>query len=75
MKSNPKYDGRGITIRILDTGINPGVIGLASLPDDKGCKLVHVTDCTGDGDVDMSTESKAKYVEGKGWVIEKGGLF
>ena len=36
---------------------------------------MHVTDCTGDGDVDMSTESEAKYVEGKGWVIEKGGLF
>ena len=23
----------------------------------------------------MSTESKAKYMEGKGWVIETGGLF
>jgi len=74
VKSNPKYDGRGITIGILDTGIDPGAIGLASLPDDKGRKLVHVSDCTGAGDVDMSTESEAKYVEGKGWVIEKGGL-
>ena len=43
--STPNYDGREITIRVLDTGIDPGAIGLASLPDDKYRKLVHVTDC------------------------------
>merc|ERR1740124_418057 len=68
----PTYDGRGITIGILDTGIDPGAIGLADLPDGKGCKLVHVSDCTGAGDVDMSTEAEATYVQDKGWVIEKG---
>ena len=54
----PEYNGKGITIGILDTGVDPGAIGLSVLPDGNR-KLVHVVDCTGSGDVSMNTEAKA----------------
>ncbi len=68
----PEYDGRDITIGILDTGVDPGAIGLSILPDKLGSKkLVHVADCTGSGDVAMDTDVMAVKEDGKGWVIEK----
>ena len=66
----PEYNGKGITIGILDTGVDPGAIGLSVLPDGNR-KLVHVVDCTGSGDVSMNTEAKAVKDESRGWVIDK----
>ena len=70
----PSYNGKDITIGILDTGVDPGAIGLSVLPDSAGGpKLVHVADCTGSGDVTMgSVQKKAVKEEGRGWVIPKG---
>lgn len=45
----PKYDGRGIRVGVLDTGIDPAARGL----DGKG-KVVDVIDCSGAGDVPLT---------------------
>lgn len=46
---NPTFDGRGIRVGILDTGVDPAARGL----DGKG-KVVDIIDCTGTGDVPLA---------------------
>ena len=80
----PNYDGRGITVGILDTGVDPGAIGLSQLPPHttssssgngetscmKDRKLIHVADCTGSGDIAMNVKTVALKKD-HGWVITK----
>eukprot|EP00592_Proboscia_alata_P029721 CAMPEP_0194445822 /NCGR_PEP_ID=MMETSP0176-20130528/128083_1 /TAXON_ID=216777 /ORGANISM="Proboscia alata, Strain PI-D3" /LENGTH=168 /DNA_ID=CAMNT_0039272437 /DNA_START=361 /DNA_END=863 /DNA_ORIENTATION=- len=68
LKAHPEYNGKNVTIGILDTGCDVGAIGLQSLPGGTGTKLVDTHDCTGGNDVDVS-EATAKWVEegGVGW--------
>ena len=54
LSHNPAFDGRGIIIGILDTGVDVGAIGLQHTTDNKP-KVIDVLDCTGSGDVDTST--------------------
>jgi subtilisin family serine protease len=48
----PAYDGRGVIIAILDSGIEPGVAGLESTSTG-GPKLLDLRDFSGEGRVDL----------------------
>ena len=64
LKAHPTYDGRNVCIGILDTGIDPGSSqALRTMLDGTTPKLINVVDCTGAGDVNVSRQAEATWVE------------
>lgn len=55
LKDHPDYNGSNVLIGILDTGIDPGASGISKMEDGVTPKLLDLIDCTGSGDVDVST--------------------
>ena len=54
MDKNPTFDGRETVIAILDTGVDPGAVGLQKTTTGE-TKCIHLIDCTGAGDVACTT--------------------
>ena len=60
INSNPKYDGRGTIIFVLDTGVDMGIDGLEKTSTGK-TKVIDVQDFSGEGDIKLhncGTEEK-----------------
>jgi len=52
LAANPKSDGRGVVVAVLDTGVDPSIPGLMRTPDG-AVKVVDVQDFSGQGDIEL----------------------
>lgn len=67
IKQNPTFDGRGVIIFVLDSGVDMGVAGLTTTSTGE-VKVVDVRDFSGQGDVSLylgeaGTEGREKFIE------------
>ena len=63
---HPTWDGRGVVVAVLDTGVDMGVIGLKTLPSG-GPKVIDVRDFSGQGVVTLS-DSEALEKDGTAYL-------
>ncbi|WFD01920.1 tripeptidyl-peptidase II [Malassezia obtusa] len=59
LKRFPEYDGRGVRVAVLDTGVDPAALGL-----DGPNKVVDVIDCSGAGDVPLTPVEARRTEDG-----------
>jgi tripeptidyl-peptidase-2 len=57
LRDHPTYDGRGVIIVILDTGVDPDLTGLKTTTDGK-VKIVDVQNYSGSGDIPFSEATR-----------------
>lgn len=60
---NKSWDGRGVVVGVLDTGVDPLAPGLNSRTSDGKQKVIHVVDCSGSGDVAMGPPQSPDELE------------
>ena len=63
VKDNPDFDGEGVVVFILDSGVDMGIQGLEKLPDGS-VKVIDVQDFSGQGDVYYQEAYNEKDEEG-----------
>ncbi|CAM9301659.1 unnamed protein product, partial [Chrysoparadoxa australica] len=63
LEAHPSFDGRDIVVAILDTGVDPGALGLQETSDGKQ-KVINIIDCTGSGDVSIQPAESVKDEDG-----------
>lgn len=61
LAQHPEYDGRGVVIFVLDTGVDMGIPGLTRTSTG-GVKVIGARDFSGQGTIDLK---EAEWVEGK----------
>ncbi|MFH1529235.1 MAG: S8 family serine peptidase [Pseudomonadota bacterium] len=70
IEAHPTWDGRGVVIAVLDTGVDMSVPGLTTLPQG-GVKVIEARDFTGQGRVKL--QRPVEKDEGKEKVLTAGG--
>lgn len=70
---HPTWDGRGVVVAVLDTGVDMSVAGLDTLPDGSP-KVIEARDFSGQGVVHLRPPSKAKEGEEPVWKSGKGAV-
>jgi len=72
-KAHPEWDGRGVVIAVLDTGVDPSVPGLDKLPTG-GPKLIEARDFSGEGHVALTRAERDGETLRAGKVSVRGAL-
>lgn len=75
-RADPTRDGRGVVVAILDTGVDPSVAGLTSLPPGAGpsgaVKVIETRDFSGEGHVKVERAVVEGDVVRAGTVVARG---
>ncbi len=72
-RAHPKWDGTGVVIAVLDTGIDPSVPGLTRLPNGD-VKVIEARDFSGQGHVSMARATVDGEVLRQGSIVVRGAL-
>ena len=64
IRKHPSYNGKGVVILVLDTGVDMGTPGLTSLPDGSP-KVIDAQDFSGEGDVALEKATTGTDQEGR----------
>jgi len=62
--AHPSWDGRGVVIAVLDTGVDPGAPGLARTSAGE-VKVIETRDFSGESSVDLETPSRETGEDGR----------